>query len=332
MSEPLVVIDDASDPDPQGTKFLGLAVAPDGTLVYSRRQTHETSRLAWLEPGGDPELLPFPARQLESLSLAPDGRSVVASSLEDGTFVIRIFDLATGSDDRVNLTGSNRKAHWAPDGSGFAFLSIRRGDFDVYFKDVITDGPERPLWTSGTDERAFGWSADGTEVLVWETQSSGESWLKRLPLDPEGESGVLSKSPGLSAATVSGDGKWLAFSRRTTGRQEIYVQAYPGPAAAVRASRQGGLAPAWSSDGLLLYFTRGDDVIALDFRTEGPRFIPGNETVVATAPLGYLEEPLIVTEGPRFLVPIRTEDSQRPELQVVLNWNRAVQQLMETRD
>jgi len=59
---------------------------------------------------------------------------------------------------------------------------------------------------------------------------------------------------------ISPDGRWLAYLSDESGRQEVYVSAFPVPAGRVIVSIGGGAEPAWSDDGRTLYYrTRDDD-------------------------------------------------------------------------
>jgi Periplasmic component of the Tol biopolymer transport system len=54
---------------------------------------------------------------------------------------------------------------------------------------------------------------------------------------------------------LSPDGRWLAYSSDESGRNEVYVQPYPGPGPRQAVSANGGTGPAWSHDGRELFYT-----------------------------------------------------------------------------
>ena len=106
-------------------------------------------------------------------TLSPDRTTIAAASLEAGVWAIRLLDLRTGTDERIDLTGSNWRPLWKPDGSGFAFTSMRKGDFDIYFKDVRSDGAAQPIRVTPTDDFSSAWSADGAALLATVTHDGG---------------------------------------------------------------------------------------------------------------------------------------------------------------
>jgi serine/threonine-protein kinase len=328
--DPVPLLEDASDPMPQGTSLLALSVSGRGTVIYGTRQNLPAVRPALVEQDLEPRPLPFPARSFFSFAVAPDGRTVAAGSLESGVFVIRLMDLQSGTDERLDLPASNWAPHWNPDGSGFAFLSMRKGDFDVYFMDVRLGGPEQPILTTDTDEEPKGWSLDGKELLVEETQPDGTVVVKAFPMHDGADTADPVEVAGrVNSASISPDGRWLVFA--TNG--EIYVKPYPGPGAPVRVSRRGGFKPAWSPEGGELYYARARTIVAVDYEVDGARFLPGDEEVIFESPLFAVagtEVSLAVLGHRRFLVGLLEEDPGTPELKVVLNWNRAVAAQLES--
>ena len=76
------------------------------------------------------------------------------------------------------------------------------------------------------------------------------------------------------SASVSPDGRWLAYRTTRSGRGEIWVQATTG-SAPVRVSQNGGREPVWSRDGRELYYLEGNKMIALGVR-------PGQEFTFAS--------------------------------------------------
>jgi hypothetical protein len=68
-------------------------------------------------------------------------------------------------------------------------------------------------------------------------------------------------------ASLSPDGRWLAFVSDESGKAEIYVQSFPGAKGRWMVSSDAGPRPAarprWRSDGLELYYLRGGAVVAV---------------------------------------------------------------------
>lgn len=60
--------------------------------------------------------------------------------------------------------------------------------------------------------------------------------------------GAMERSPRFSP-----DGRWLAYSSDESGRQEVYVQPFPGPGRRMQVSNAGGEQPVWTRDGRLFY-------------------------------------------------------------------------------
>jgi Tol biopolymer transport system component len=55
----------------------------------------------------------------------------------------------------------------------------------------------------------------------------------------------------------SPDGRWLAYVSNESGRNEVYVQPYPGPGERHLISTNGGEQPAWSPNGRELFYVQG---------------------------------------------------------------------------
>ena len=85
-------------------------------------------------------------------------------------------------------------------------------------------------------------------------------------------------------AALSPDGRWLAYRSNETGRDEVYVQAFPEGGNRVPVSLNGGQVPRWSSDSRELFFREGDKMMAVAVKER----TFGRPSLLFTAPLvGY---------------------------------------------
>src|SRR5262249_32629056 len=69
-------------------------------------------------------------------------------------------------------------------------------------------------------------------------------------------------APGVAAlgATVSPDGRWLAYAAGDSGRLEVYVQSLSGSSRS-QVSIAGGLEPHWAPHGHALYYQKEDEMV-----------------------------------------------------------------------
>ena len=82
------------------------------------------------------------------------------------------------------------------------------------------------------------------DLWVYKPAVSGEKWER------------LTDTPAAERYPVwSPDGHWLAYASDVSGRDEIYVHAYPAVGSPVLVSTAGGTSPAWNPNGRELIYT-----------------------------------------------------------------------------
>jgi hypothetical protein len=82
------------------------------------------------------------------------------------------------------------------------------------------------------------------DLWVYKPSASGEKWEQ------------LTNSTALERYPVwSPDGTWLAYASDLSGRDEVYVQRYPGSGSPILVSTAGGRAPVWNPNGRELIYT-----------------------------------------------------------------------------
>ena len=130
------------------------------------------------------------------------------------------------------------------------------------------------------------------------------------------------------SASLSPDGKWLAYESDESGQREVYVRPFPNVGESrVRISRDGGIWPVWNPGTSELFYVSPDSLMVVEyegtssFSPEAPQSLfdigsystgQGNRRI-AVAP-----------DGQRFLLlkdePENGEGASPSELYVVLNW------------
>jgi Tol biopolymer transport system component len=92
------------------------------------------------------------------------------------------------------------------------------------------------------------WTPDRRTLVFCERKPNGERdiWI----LEDGGEATRFLLTPAAEwAPTLSADGHWLAYVSDESGRNEVYVQPYPGPGGRWLISTDGGTDPSWSPEG-----------------------------------------------------------------------------------
>jgi TolB protein len=213
-------------------------------------------------------------------------------------------------------------AVWSPAGEHIVFNSLR-------------DPPGIYRMTPGRDTAAVlliernrhilvpgRFSPDGRLLALTELndQTLGDLWIYSLDdasLTPWLRTPANERSPSFSM-----DGQWLAYASDESGRDEVYVRRWPGAGAAVQISRDGGREPDWSPDDNVLYYRRGDAMLAVDFGTGNAAGSGIPDTVFTGQFAGeYIGATNYdVLPGRRFIMLEVEARSQPVHLDIVLNW------------
>jgi eukaryotic-like serine/threonine-protein kinase len=304
-------------------------VSRNGTLVYIRGNQQATeNKLVWGEHDAKPQPFPLNANVYESPRFSPDGKQI-ALTVRLPDIDVWIYDLDRGALRRITFApGEDELPVWSPDGKRIAFAS--NGRQQAFVLPADGSGQEEPLMKNDTHFHLQSWSPDGKLIAFERLGASGRWEIWMLPM--EGEHKPYPYLQGLFQErhpAFSPDGKWIAYSSGESGREEVYVQRFPGPGEKVQVSTDGGGYPVWSRDGRRLIYESLDTLWAVDI-ANSPTFRLGKSHVLyhgqiwndAAGP-NYALSP----DGKRFVVVERGKDSAENNLNVVLNWTEELLRL-----
>jgi hypothetical protein len=129
----------------------------------------------------------------------------------------------------------------------------------------------------------------------------------------------------------SPDGRWIAFVDDRSGRTEAYVKPLAETGLIERVSTGGAQSVAWSPTVKELYFARPPEIIAVTYREENGRLVVGPERVWARVEKSDPENIFAVGKAGRILIDLPVDDIPRPEIRVILGWQRELAQKLGAR-
>jgi Tol biopolymer transport system component len=326
--ESFPVLDDAREIDPAGDWSQTVAVTSTGALAYLAGAYVPASRLTWIDTEGRSAPLAFPPRPYVAVKLSPDGRRAATASLEAGRLLLRVFDLERGTEEAPKIEGMNWNPVWLPDGR-LSFTSMRKGDFDVYVKDVAGTGAEQPVLDGADDTDPIAWTRDGR--LVFQGSEPDGAYPLKL-FDPRQPARItrLTEQHVDNGGSLSPDERWLAYQSAAIGRSVVYVRSLATSEPATALSRDPGEFPVFLRDGKTLALVRGKQLVVRPWHVNGGRFEIGAERVVTQLTFGSgwtYGSPYDTADGGRFLAIVRTEDAPPPRVRVILGWDHEVTRL-----
>jgi len=303
------------------------AFSESGSLAYVPGSGGESAArtLVWVDRQGveQPTSCPGP-RQFNLPRLSPSGDRVAfeIQNPDRGQADVWVCDLTRGTLSRITSDKSNIKPLFLPDG--------KRVIYRVSPGDTLVAAP-----IDGGTPVAVG----NVDFLPDSVFPDGTALIGRISSNPAGNVAVLSIEQTTSSnATAqpletkltgndiqfSPDGKWIAYASREGGRNEIYLQAYPGPGGKTTISTDGGTNPRWSRSGELFYRS-GSKVMAVEIQAT-PVLRVGKPTLLFDGRYGNGYD--VTADGKRFLM-VKSGEA-RPattnQLNIVLNWMAELKQ------
>lgn len=306
------------------------AVSRSGSLAYvpgnSRRD------VVWIDREGQGIPLPMEPGGYTHLRLSPDGARVALDLQRSaGGRDIWVHDIARGTRSRVTVTGNTQHPVWTPDGQRITF-NTTGSHRAIYWKEADGSGEAELLWASEHNPVPISWSPDGLLAFEERTPSGIDAWV--LTLDGEKTATTFLAAPfNETSPMFSPDGRWMAYVSDESGRQEIYVQPYPGPGQKWTISTDGGREPVWSADGRELFYRNGDQMWTVKVETK-PSFTAGKPQLLFLFEGQYVTDEFghprydFSNENQRFLM-IQLELAPT-QIRVVLNWFEELKRLVPT--
>jgi serine/threonine protein kinase len=282
---------------PGGAEY---AFSQNGTLVFFPSAIGTQGLpMSWMDRDGKLSALRPAIANWSNAAFAPDGHRLAVDISGDGQQDVWIIEWERNALARLTVDGaSNTKPVWTPNGGGVAFGSRRGGvpTSNLYWQRADGTGDVTRLTDTKTDQYPTSWHPSGRFLAFDEApasqlagrawfsdQSQGDSNVMILPMEGDDASGWKPGKPiafvntrfNESEGMFSPDGRWMAYTSNETGRNEIYVRAFPGPGGRWLISNGGGTWPTWSRKSNELYFLNGDvRVMVATFAVAGDTFRP----------------------------------------------------------
>ena len=322
------VLDDVGYEPRFGTGLFD--VSRTGTLVYRRASggASAMATLQWMDPAGQKEPLQVTPGAYQNPRLSPDGTRIALSITAGANQDVWVYDLERDTTTRLTFGGGFYDfPTWSPNGHDVVFSAAGNGIFQAR-----ADGASQPHALTPSKTRQIPWSfaPDGKRLAYFEVAGSPQIWT--VPLDDQG--GQLkagTPEPFLKSTfsdvgpVFSPDGRWLAYQSNESGKNEIYVRAFPPPSSGQggkwQISNSGGTVPRWSRSGHELLYQSGDQIMAASYTVNSDTFL-AEKPRAWIAKLGGTQWDL-ARDGKRVavLTPVESAAAPKPEHEVVLLQN-----------
>jgi eukaryotic-like serine/threonine-protein kinase len=314
----------------RGTGGSTAALSISGTLAYVPSPDLKRRSLVWIAADGTQTDAKFGQRQFRAVNLSVDGRRLaVVSTDHDGT----AWDVGDSSGGALTPVGASQgrtaETQWNPDGNSLAVADSHNGR--LVQLSVLGGHAGETLLADGAVNLPEQWTPDGRGLIFNRRESeTGQRSICLLSLDssPAKWSVIVDgrqvdgKRSVVRMASLSSDGRWLAYESNESGPFEIYVQAYPLAAGRLKVSRAGGTKARWAKRSDRLYFISGSTLMVST--------VTAHPDLRSDAPRPVVNEPLLAQDGAirqydvapddRILA-IKEDDSVRSDhIIVVQNW------------
>jgi serine/threonine protein kinase len=308
------------------------AASQNGMLVYLTGKAESRTQLRWLDRRGATlssvgEAADFTYGGIPEIS--PDGRRAVMAILnpERGDSAVWVVDLDSGRRRRLTLDdGDHTAAVWSADGARVVYTGSNE---DVLARAADGSGNVETLYPSRPDRG--GWpracSPDGKWFLDAMGQKTGGADIVAIPMSRSGEPVPVAATPAHEEdPQFSPDGRFVAYKSAESGRDEVYVAAFPPTGAKWQVSQEGGVEPRFSRDGKeLFYFDRENRLTAVEIKTSGSAFETGASKVLfqfhGAGPYRRYD---VAPDGKSFLVTTELEEKATPLITLVANWTATI--------
>ena len=318
-------------------------VSENGILIYQRGSGTSEKRLMWFDSAGKKLGVTGEVGDYFDVRISPDGQKL-ASNAGSPNSEIWVDELARTV--RMRLTIDPDTDHgfplWSPDGNRILFGALqgkaRRG---IYQKPANgASGEELLLPSDKQDVQIWptSWSRDGRFILYTRgalTLTQADIWV--LPLEGDRKPRPFVQAPAAAYdGQFSPDGRWVAYTSKESGRDEVYVVPFdaarvlnPGSGSSASASgggkwlvsASGGRFPRWRRDGKeIFYLSPASQMMAaqveekgnsIELRTPQVLFRSGVE-----APSGAPYD--VTPDGKKFVINAINEQSS--PLTLLVNW------------
>ena len=301
------------------------AVSFNGLLVYSSADT--VSQLSWFNRAGKALGTVGEPGEYENFRLSTDGRRVAAARHNAGEADLWLLETDRGVASRfTSRPGANNYPIWSPVGRTVVF---RYGP-NLFRKEATGTGDAERLTGPTDNQYATDWSSDGRWVLYYEITASTGSDLWVLPMTPDRKPEAKPR-PYLRTQFNERSGRfspeanphWVAYDSDESGRDEVYIDAFPEPHNKVRISTGGGRFPEWSPDGRELFYVAPNlKLMAVSLKTVGnaaETSTPRELFALPTFEDGFNPYD-VAPDGQRFLVRTLPEGQASQPLTLLRNW------------
>ena len=241
-----------------------VALSTQGTLMYvaGAAQTSVLVEPVWV--GRDGKVAPvangwvFTHATNFGIALSPDGRRLALGIQTAGKSDIWIKQLDDGPLTRLTFVGNNDRPWWTADGLSVLYTSDAGapGNQDIHARRADGTGVEqtlldlpRSIYEVERTPDTTRWivrvgSPPSRDIFLWQRGAKNDV----TPL-------IADAKASESEASLSPDGRWLAYVSDESMRPEVYVRPFPNVAAGRwQVSRNGGTEPLWAHSGRELFF------------------------------------------------------------------------------
>lgn len=326
--------------------FPDATLAPNGTLLYVTGDNldDEEAEVVWVDRTGRIEPVDSgwtirAGNQIDGVALSPDGARL-AVAIKDETSDLWVKELDRGPLTRLTFDGQqNTRPSWTPDSRSIRFLSDRTDGMRVWTKRADGSAQAELFEELPGDVWEMIQSPDGAPAVIRVRGTPGDRDLMFVNSDGEDSTAVslLSGAYDEFGATLSPDGKWLAYVSDESGRAEVYVRPFPEAGASRwQVSKEGGREPLWAHSGREIFYQNGDAAMVASRVTTAPTFRVDGEDLLFAMGDDYRREDVhraydVTQDDKRFVmlrIVEREQAEARSDLILVENWFTELEEIV----